>query len=101
MMIGFKDFLMEVSMDVDLSDPVAAQQEIKRAARLAKTSPQRLGQQERLKAKANVAVAKTEDGPTANLKKQIAIMQQRLSQLQMRLAQQEKMAGGQESGGAY
>ena len=94
--MGFKDYLLEVSMDVDLSDPVAAQQEIKRAARMAKTSPQRLGRDQQIKAKANMEVAKTEEGPTANLKKQIAQLQDRLARLQMRLAQAERMDGGEQ-----
>ena len=94
--IGFKDYLLEVSMDVDLSDPVAAQQEIKRAARMAKTSPQRLNQDERIKAKANLELAKADTGPAANLKKQIAQLQQRLAMLQQRLARVEKTNGAEE-----
>jgi hypothetical protein len=91
--IGFKDYLLEVSMDVDLSDPVAAQQEIKRAARMAKTSPQRLNRDEQLKAKANMELAKADTGPAANIKKQIAQLQQRIVMLQQRLAQIEQMNG--------
>ena len=94
--IGFKDYLLEVSMDVDLSDPVAAQQEIKRAARIAKSSPQRLNRDERIKAKANLELAKTETGPAANIKKQIAQLQQRLAMLQQKLAQMEKMGGAED-----
>jgi len=93
--IGFKDYLLEVSMDVDLSDPIAAQQEIKRAARMAKTSPQRLNRDEQLKAKANLELAKTDTGPAANIKKQIAQLQQRLAMLQQRLAQIEQTEGGE------
>ena len=92
--VGFKDYLIEVSMDVDLSDPMAAQQEIKRAARMAQQSPQRVNRQEQLKAKANVELAKTEEGPAANLKKQIAQLQQRIVQLQQRLLRMEKNEGG-------
>ena len=92
--IGFKDFLLnEVNMDVDLSDPNTATAEIKQAARMAKTSPQRLGRQEQLKAKAEMAAAKAEEGPTANIKRQIATLQQRIAQLQMRLASMEKREG--------
>lgn len=92
--ISFKDYLTEVSMDVDLSDPIAAQQEIKRAARMAKTSPQRLGRQQQLKAKAEQAEANAATGPTASLQKQIATMRQRLAQLEMRLARAQEQEGG-------
>lgn len=92
--IGFKDYLLnEVNMDVDLNDPNDATLQIKRAARLAKTSPQRLGRQEQEKARAGVAAAKAEEGPTAAIKQQIAMLQQRLAQLQMKLASMQKTSG--------
>ena len=86
-------------MDVDLSDPMAAQQEIKRASRMAQQSPQRVNRQEQQKAKANLAVANAEEGPEAAVKKQIAQLQQRIVMLQQKLIQMEKMRGGDGGGG--
>ncbi len=92
------DYLIaEAMVDVDLSDPAAAANEIRRTARKAQTSPERVEREQMVNAREKKKEASQEEGPTKPIKQQIARKQQELIMLNKRLRDMEKRqdaAGG-------
>ena len=85
-----KSFLISEEMvDVDLSDPQAAMNDIRQTARIAK-DPNRLSRKQMVDAKQAKVDAAEAEGPSKTLKMQIARKQQELVMLNKRLRQVEK-----------
>jgi len=92
-----KDYLINEDnmVNIDLSDPNAAQQEIRQLSRMAKTSPDRVRRQQQLDINQEKKEAQTSDGPTKSLDQQIAMQKQKLLQLNKRRSDITKRSGEQ------
>jgi len=92
---SLKDYLINEDnmVDIDLSDPNAAQQEIRKLSRMAKASPDRVRRQQQIDINAEKKEAQTNDGPTKSLDQQVAMTKQKLLQLNKRRADISKRSG--------
>jgi len=96
---SFMDFLLtEVSIDVDLDDQQGSMQDLRRAQRLNKTSPERLNRENVIKAKQEQRDAQSNGGtdPSANLKAKIAKKKVELGGLNKRLNSMNTAANRQQ-----
>lgn len=90
---SFTDFLLnEVAIDVNLDDAQGSMQELRRAQRLNKTSPERLNRENTIKAKQEQRDAQQSSGddPSANLRAKIAKKKVELGTLNSRLNSMNK-----------
>jgi hypothetical protein len=82
--ITFKQFLDEAMIDVDVTNPQQAQQDVRKAAQIAKASPERLNRELSIKAKEEQQQAAASEGPTKMIDMQIAKKKQELAMLMRR-----------------
>ena len=92
---SLKDYLINEDnmVNIDLSDPNAAQQEIRKLSRMAKASPDRVRRQQQLDINDEKKDAQTNDGPTKSLDQQIAMTKQKLLQMNKRRSDITKRSG--------
>lgn len=92
-----KDYLINEDnmVNIDLSDPAAAQQEIRNLSRMAKTSPDRVRRQQQLDINQEKKDAQAGDGPTKSIDQQVAMTKQKLLQLNKRRSDITKRSGEQ------
>lgn len=88
----FKSFLInEVTIEIDPNaDASVTQSELRKKTRMAKASPERVAKQEQIAAQEKRKEAAKDSSPLASLERQVAIAQERLSALQVRLEQRKK-----------
>ena len=86
--------IQEATIDVDLSDPNAATQTVRNAARVAKASPDRLSRDQIRSARDKKKEAQTgEDSPTKRMRIQLAKKQEEVAMLSKRINDMEKRQG--------
>lgn len=95
---SFVDFLVnEATIDVDLDDAQGSMQDLRKAQRLNKTSPERVNRENMIKAKEERRSAQqNSDDPTANVKATIAKKKMELSALNKRMLAMTKASGNQQ-----
>ena len=93
---SLKDYLIneENMVNVDLSDPAGAAAEVKKMARIANNSPDRLRKQQIQDVRDEKSEAQDMEGPTKTLQMQIANTKQRLVLLNKKLADIQRREGG-------
>ena len=95
----FKQYLTEVTMDVDLNDPAAATQKIKQAARMGAGKTATMGVRQAQKDMRDARDAEPGD-PTKQMDMKIATLTSQLAQLQQRKARMMKTQGSEQGGAA-
>lgn len=94
----FKEFLFEISMDIDIDPEADATQQlqaVRKAQLMAKKSPERVLRAEVQKAKEQKTAAASSTAPTAALEMQIARKREEIYNLQKKLVMMKKREAAQ------
>ena len=94
----FKQFLVELTMDIDVDPEADAAQQlqaVRKAQLMAKKSPERVVRAELNKAKEQKTAAATSTAPTAALETQIARKREEVYRLQQKLMMMKKREAAQ------